>query len=159
MFLHTGFLPWDRKSHLTRAILPRLSHEGYIHWLYWNSSTCLSSDIIVMLKWRHHVKLYLSILRDFWELILRYKKQWWARKRIHYSCGGRIEKSVPRDHRLSSLGKPRDAKLWSSGQIFYPTLTLMIDSYTCILVCFAGEDWLDRELDCWTRRYCKLIYI
>ena len=31
-------------------------------------------------------------------------------KRIHYSCEGRVEKSVPRDHRLSSLGKTRDAK-------------------------------------------------
>ena len=35
-----------------------------------------------------------------------------------YSCGGRIEKSVPRDHRLSSLGKPRDAKRRSLGHIF-----------------------------------------
>ena len=45
-----------------------------------------------------------------------------SKKRIHYSCEGRIEKSVPRDHRLSSLGKPRDAKRRSSGQIFlsYP---------------------------------------
>ena len=35
---------------------------------------------------------------------------------------GRIEKSVPRDHRLSSLGKPRDAKRRSAGQTFrsYP---------------------------------------
>ena len=33
------------------------------------------------------------------------------------------EKYVPRDHRLSSLGKPRDAK----GRIFYHTLSLMID--------------------------------
>ena len=32
-----------------------------------------------------------------------------ARKRIHYSCEDGIEKSVPRDHRLSSLGKPPDA--------------------------------------------------
>ena len=31
-------------------------------------------------------------------------------KRIQYLCEGRIEKSVPRDHRMSSLGKPRDAK-------------------------------------------------
>ena len=31
-------------------------------------------------------------------------------KRIHYWCEGRIEKSVPRDHYLSSLGTPRDAK-------------------------------------------------
>ena len=37
-------------------------------------------------------------------------------------CEGRIEKSVPRDHRLSSLGKPCDAKRRSSGRIFlsYP---------------------------------------
>ena len=27
-------LAWDRKSYLTHAILPRLSREGYIHWLY-----------------------------------------------------------------------------------------------------------------------------
>ena len=35
-------------------------------------------------------------------------------------CEGRKEKSVPRDHLLSSLGKPRDAKWRSSGQIFLP---------------------------------------
>ena len=52
-----------------------------------------------------------------------------TRKIIHYSCEGGIEKSVPRDHHLSSLGKPRDAYRGSSGQIFYPTLTLMMDSY------------------------------
>ena len=35
---------------------------------------------------------------------------------------GRIEKSVPWDHCLSSLDKPRDAKQRSSGRIFlsYP---------------------------------------
>ena len=27
-------LLWDRKSYLTNAILPRLSREGYINWLY-----------------------------------------------------------------------------------------------------------------------------
>ena len=42
----------------------------------------------------------------------------WARKRIYYSYENGIEKSVPRDHHLSSLGKPRDANRWSSGQIF-----------------------------------------
>ena len=30
-------------------------------------------------------------------------------KRIHFSCEDGKEKSVPRDHRLSSLEKPRDA--------------------------------------------------
>ena len=39
-----------------------------------------------------------------------------------------------RYHLLSSLGKPRDAKLWSYG-FFYLTLTLMMDSYNTLL-CF-----------------------
>ena len=43
-------LPWDRKSYLTHAILPRVSREGFIHWLYWNSRTLSSSDVIVMFK-------------------------------------------------------------------------------------------------------------
>ena len=44
------------------------------------------------------------------------------KKIIHYSCEGRIEKSVTRDHRLSSLSKPRDAKRQSWGWFFlsYP---------------------------------------
>ena len=69
----SDILPWDRKSYLTQAILPMLSREGYIHRLYWNSRTWLSSDVIVMLKWSHHVKLHLSVFRNFWKLILKYK--------------------------------------------------------------------------------------
>ena len=41
-------------------------------------------------------------------------KMWYLtvgkKKKIHYSCEDGIKKSVPCDHRLSSLGKPRDAK-------------------------------------------------
>ena len=55
-------------------------------------------------------KLHLSIFSDFWKLVLKLKKTVVSKKRIHYSCEGRIENSVPQDHRLSSLGKPRDAK-------------------------------------------------
>ena len=33
-----------------------------------------------------------------------------SKKRLHYLCEGGVEKSVPRDYSLSSLGKPRDAK-------------------------------------------------
>ena len=45
---------------------------------------------------------------------------------------GGIEKSVPRDHHLLSLGKPWH---WASlgdpwDRFFYPTLTLMMDSYS-----------------------------
>ena len=63
-------VPWDRKSYLTHAILPRLSRKGLLHWLYWKSCTLLSSDVIVMLKLLHHVNLYLSVFRDFRKLIL-----------------------------------------------------------------------------------------
>ena len=52
-----------------------------------------------------------------------------ATKKIHYSCEGRIEKSVPRDHRLSSLGKPLDASRDPRDRFSYPILTLLIDSY------------------------------
>ena len=48
----------------------------------------------------------------------------WIKYQI--SLSGVQEKSVPRDHRLSSLGKPRDAKRRSSGRIFLSHLTLMI---------------------------------
>ena len=47
-----------------------------------------------------------------------------SKKKIHYLCDGRIKKSVSRDHRLASIGKPRD-----------PTLTLMIDSYILFHFC------------------------
>ena len=111
-------LPWDRKSYLIHAILPRLSCEGFILWLYWNSSTWSSSDVIVMLKWCHHVKLHLSFSGTSGSLFWSNKKQWWARRIIHYSCEDRIEKSILWDHRLSSLSKPGDVKRWSSGWIF-----------------------------------------
>ena len=42
--------PWDGNSYLTHAILPMLSREGYIHWLYWNPRIWSSSDVIIMLK-------------------------------------------------------------------------------------------------------------
>ena len=58
--------------------------------------------VIVMLKLRHHVKLYPSVFMDFWRAYFK--------NRIHHLCECRIEKSVARDHRLSSLGKPCDAK-------------------------------------------------
>ena len=66
------------------------------------------SDVIVMLKRRHHVASQrMEDLIMF--LNIKCGTMWWARKRIHYSCEGGIEKFVPRDHRLSSLSKPRDA--------------------------------------------------
>ena len=52
-------------------------------------------------------------------------------KKKNHSCEGRIEKSIPRDHCLSSLGKPHDAKRRSMGRIFlsYPqTHDIILDS-------------------------------
>ena len=68
--------------------------------------------------------------------------KWWARKRIHYSCEVGIEKSVPRDHRLSSLGKPRDANRWSSGRIFlsHPH-THDRFLYTMLEICMVCKIW------------------
>ena len=48
-------------------------------------------------------------------------------KRIHYLCEGRLDKSIPRDHRLSSLDKPHDANQRSSDRFFYSTRTLMMN--------------------------------
>ena len=53
-----------------------------------------------------------------------------SKNKIHYLCGDGTEKSVPRDHHLSPLNKPCDAKRCAWDGFFYPTLTLMINCYT-----------------------------
>ena len=69
-------------------------------------------DVIVMLN--EVTMSHLSVFMIFWKSfsscfnineVLSGEQE----KNIHYSCEDGIEKSVPRDHRLSSLGKPRDA--------------------------------------------------
>ena len=52
-----------------------------------------------------------------------------SKKGIHCLCEGGIEKSVSHDNSLTSLGKLRDANRRSLKTIFYPSLTLMINSY------------------------------
>ena len=57
----------------------------------------------------------------FWKPFYKYKK-WYlvvSRKNIYYLCENGIKKSVPNDHRFLSLGKPRDAKRWSTGRSFF----------------------------------------
>ena len=81
---------------------------------------------------------HLSKFRIFWksfQVFFQYKWgiDWWARKIIHHSCEGGIEKSVPRDPRLSSPGQSRDAIRWSRDGFLYPTLILMKDSYNPLL--------------------------
>ena len=48
-------------------------------------------------------------------------------KIIYYLFEDGIEKSVPRNHHLSSLGKPRDG-------FFYPILTLMICPFSVYIL-------------------------
>ena len=36
-----------------------------VQWLYWNSGTWSSSDIIVMLKLHYHIMSHLSVFRNF----------------------------------------------------------------------------------------------
>ena len=55
VFLHTGygylrFLPRDRKSYSSQAILHRLSREGSTLVANWNSCALSSSDVIAMLN-------------------------------------------------------------------------------------------------------------
>ena len=74
------------------------------------SATCRSMTSLLC----YNVTMtYLSVLRIFcFFMFFQYKMRYLvvSKKRIHYSCEDGIEKSVPRYHCLSSLGKPRYAK-------------------------------------------------
>ena len=64
------------------------------------------------------------------ELSYKYIKPVVGKKKNH-SCEGRIEKSIPPDHRLPLLGKLHDANRQSMGGIFlsYPqTHDIILDS-------------------------------
>ena len=101
-------LPWDRKFYLTLIILPRLSREGYIHWLYWHSRTRSSSDVIVMFKWRHHIMSHLSVSKYFWEPFSKHKMRYLivSKNKNPFMVGwNRTKKSIPWDHHLSSLSR------------------------------------------------------
>ena len=47
-----------------------------VHWLYWKSSTWLLDNVIIMLKWRHHVMSHLSIFKNFWEQFFKHKMRY-----------------------------------------------------------------------------------
>ena len=48
-------------------------HVRAVHWLYQNSRAWLSSDVIVMSKWHHHVMSHLRIFKNFWEPFINIK--------------------------------------------------------------------------------------
>ena len=91
------------------------------------------------------ISAYSGFSRQLFQVFFQYKWgtciKWWAR--IHYSCEDGIEKSVPRDHRLSLLGKLRDANRWSSGRIFL-SQPHTHDRFLYSIRCIAFETlWLE----------------
>ena len=101
-------------------------HIMTVHWLYWNSWAWSSSDVIIMLKWRHHVMSHLNVFKNCLETFLNIKCdiKWWARRRTDQLYEDGIKIYIPQHHRLSSLCKPSLTKLWSSGHTFlaHPTM-------------------------------------
>ena len=95
-----------------------------------------------------HISVYSGTSKRFF-INIKCSILWWARKRIHYSNEGRIEKSVPQDHPLSSLGKPRDGKRRSSGRIFLSHL----DSYSLDLQLLHLMLFL--RLPTWCNSFCS----
>ena len=93
-------------------------HSGLHYWLYlnlrtWSLMLC-KSDVIIICR----ISAYSGTSESVFKHVKHKKPSWMVSKRkIHYLLEGRIEKSVPRDHHLSSLGKPHDAKQRSSGRI------------------------------------------
>ena len=73
-----------------------------------------------------------------------------SKKKNPFLCEGRIEKSVPQDPRLSSLGKPRDAKRRSLGRIFlsYPNTYDRFLYEPCWFTIDAVEVLLEFQDDC-----------
>ena len=86
----------------------------------------------MIVKWRHcYVTSYHVASQRIQELLGAFLNALFngeQDKIIHYSCEDGSTIRVPNDHRLSSLGKPRDAKRLSDpqGGFSYPTLTHMI---------------------------------
>ena len=78
------------------------------------TAACLkTSHIIVVLKLCHHAMSHLSILGSSGSLCFKYENVFFngeQEKESIFSCEHGIEISVPRDLRLSSLGKPCDVK-------------------------------------------------
>ena len=102
-------------------------------------------DVIVVLKWRHHVAS--QRIQDFLEALFMFSNikcstLWWTSKRMHNSCEDGIDKSVPRDHRFASLvmsiGDPLD-------RFFYAILTLMMYSYSLCLLLRTFVNCLDPD--------------
>ena len=104
-----------------------------VHWLHSNLRASSSSDIIVMLKWRHHVMSHFSVSGIFSEtsgtLTAVFK-------------GDKETKSIIQVSLVMPNYDPRD-------RFFYPTLTLMNFLY-CIVI-FFYRWWSGKHIVFWDR--------
>ena len=78
-------------------------------------------DVLWIMKWRHHIAY--ECIHDFLEVFLmffQFKMRYLVvnKKKNPLFVWGWDKKIYPADHHFSSLRKPCDANLWSSGWIF-----------------------------------------
>ena len=103
-------------------------HVFDIHWLYRMSRYVIVivhvTERIDVTK-RDDISSYGRRLQSTWlhyqSPLSNFRTERCARKRIYHGCKGQIEKSVSRDHSLTSLGKPRDARQLPSRRTFIST--------------------------------------
>ena len=138
----SDILPLDRKSYLTHAILPRVVTWG-LHTMLILKLTHMV--VIVILNWRHCVKLHLSVFRDFWKFFLKLKKSLASKKKNLLFVLGL-------DRKIRSFGSPFVITQQASGcqMVILGTnfsilpshsLWILIIPQICITCCpFQGGD-------------------
>ena len=87
-----------------------------------------------------------ELIRVNFKIKVIYWTQSWTGKINKYLCVDGIKQSVPQDHHLSLLDKPRYAKMVIPGTYLqdYPKLTLMVDSYNPLYLIYCI--WLIRRI-------------
>ena len=86
-----------------------------------------------------YIFIYVYMYIDIYYICIYVWKCMARKNRINYWCKDGMEKSAPRDHLLSSFGKPCDANGDLRDDFIYPTLTRLMYSWCPVLVCDA---WL-----------------
>ena len=103
--------------HLLGKVKIENFHMFYIPWLYRTSRyTIIKVDVIESndITERHRICHHnMADVRNRSDCIIKtptFRNESYTRKRICNECDRQIEKSIPWNHSLTSLGKPRDAR-------------------------------------------------
>ena len=83
----------------------------------WTAACLKTSDVIVMLKWRHECHVTSQHAQNFLEDFIKIKNAVFNYVRARFFLLT-IKYTIKYDHRLSLLCKPHDAKQWPLGQFF-----------------------------------------